>query len=177
MSTDTSLPNGADAVLIPELGSPHVFRVTYLDDNGTEGELNFKLRPLPIKQAKILNSLISPLEKLGGQPDESTVSQVDIVTDVYETVAAHLFSFYGQTMRGKEWIEEHLQFSDVQRLIELQLEEISQHDFTVALFRRTFSIVKGLTTAMTALTPGESLPLMSSSTPVSLKVGDSTPSV
>lgn len=151
---DTSLPNGADAVLIPELGAPHVFTATYLDE-GNENELRIKLRPLPIKQAKILNGLIKPLEKLG-VTDDSTVGQVDVVTEVYLTVAAHLLSFYGHSGLGKEWVEEHLEFSDVQRLIELQLGEISQHDFTVALFRRTFLAVKSLTRALTELKLEES---------------------
>lgn len=154
MSTDTSLPNGADAVLIPELGEPHVFTATYLEE-GKECKLSLRLRPLPIKQAKILNGLIKPLEKLG-VTDDSTVGQVDVVTEVYLTVAAHLFSFYGQSSLGKEWIEEHLEFSDVQRFIELQLGEISQHDFTVALFRRTFTAVKNLTKALTELKLEES---------------------
>ena len=145
--TDTvgaTAPN-ADVVLVPELAKPSIF---------VAAGLTIPLRPLPIKHARIINAMIKPLEKLGQAGDDTdTMSQVDLVGDIYVSVTTHLLSFYGQEGKNKEWVEENLGFTDVQRLVDQQLEVQDSHDFLLAVFRRSFGLVKEMTETIVKTKP------------------------
>lgn len=108
------------------------------------------LRPLPIKQVKILNAKIKPIEerfqalRQGAEKgeDQSGLDAIGFIAETYMDLLAHLLNFYGVEGASKEWIEENLPFDEVEQIIAMQLSVQRQDDFLLAPVRLIF---KGIT--------------------------------
>ena len=165
------LDDKVEAVLIPETAGLPSYPV---------GGYQLRLKPLPLKQARILNGHLKGLEKAFSAED-AFFDIADKLEDIYVGACAHLLNYYGVQGASKEWIAENLASGEARALIEAQLEVEHQHSFLRvnaatlfaamdAFLRKTSEIAQEIATnfqpsspSSVSPSPGVSIPTASSS--------------
>lgn len=162
LNADAEVNALTDRVLIPELNAPMEASIA---------DLVVKLRPLPLKHAKIVQKQVEWLESV--DPNEKVLSTLLKIADTYAAITLHLLSFYGHSGYDREWLEEHCDPNEMRLFIERQLAVEATHNFlrtTLSLFCTTADKLDQLAdqfrsqlSSSALLNPGTSAPLNSSS--------------